>query len=350
MASLNTAQVPAGPFGETVRCVAALGLALTLAGSFGCDRDHLVAIDGPSEPDPGAATNATGGNDAGTFDAGVVQCGKVGSICGENVDCCSELCLGRTCASRPNCGKQGHHCTADGDCCSGVCVLPDGRCQTYAGCLVAGEACSSHADCCSAGCSDPGTGLKSCQALEGCRPTGEVCTRGGANGECCSEICVYDSVSMLSRCRIDTVESCLNVGEICDDTSRICCGQPAVASSDTTLCYLTGMGISRCLGDSPNECREDGSACKIANDCCSHYCLPRSDGLLACEATCATYGAPCRGSRDCCMGLSCSNGTCQTSGTFCRQLGQPCDSMDECCSGTCSMTSLSCVLESPTQQ
>jgi hypothetical protein len=322
-------------------------LLLALA-AVACGRDRLVAIDTRTYEvigTGGSAANASSTHGAaGSLNFGQTsspqppECGRVGSQCSGNESCCSKICFNGVCMPLPTCGNGGDSCNSAVDCCSGVCG-EDGRCPYHSGCLLIGESCETPANCCSAACSDNGTGRRTCQPLDGCRATGEKCTRSGP-GECCSESCVYDTSARFTRCAAAANPTCLGSGEICGTDGRPCCDSSAT-------CYLTGTGVSRCAL-LPQDCPNDGAPCRMASDCCSHFCLPRPDGQLACAPGCATFGAACRGSRDCCMPSACTSstanfGTCQVL-TFCRQLGQPCDNAEECCSGNCSGTSQSCVV------
>jgi len=285
-------------------------LSLLLALAFGgCERDRLSAVtEAPSQVQSlGGSTNTS------TTTPSAKPCLQSGDVC-----------------------QTGDHC------CSGVCGV-DGHCAGLAGCSVIGEKCDSNEQCCSRACADPGTGIKICHGLDGCRPTDELCTAGGDNSECCSKACFLDQLTGVGRCGPDFTRPCLPEGEICEPARPPCCGPNSTVTSPPFTCQVTSIGVSRCAYPSgPNNCGMPGNPCSMNNDCCTiapsdrHYCTP-GRGFLECAASCAPLNAGCRASRDCCTGMRCVDGLCQNSDVSCNQLGQPCTLPAGCCSGNCAV-------------
>jgi hypothetical protein len=80
--------------------------------------------------------------------------------------------------------------------------------------------------------------------------------------------------------------------------------------------------------DQGGACFADGTACRLAADCCSGSC---SHGL--CESTeCKGGGEPCQAFDECCSG-TCTQGQC--TGNHCQAKGQRCYSNDQCCDQNC---------------
>lgn len=367
---------------------------VVLAGSLilSCGRDQLIAVSEAPSTSSGTSTSsdASGGGGASNSDrenggkqnpssgGGATQTsstppstgGHTGTCalneqpCNNPSDCCSENCVNAKCASRPTCSARGSSCNSPTECCSKICT--EGRCLEYTGCGLIGEPCTSSADCCSSACADTGTGERKCQGLDGCRTLGELCTKGGVDGECCSGTCTTDVATGLKRCALGTDASCLHVGELCDgDSGMPCCDdqRPQQDPRDPTpqvqpaICFPTAMGRSRCLAKSPTTCFEQDSPCRLAGECCvpPHYCTPSLSGsnALTCKLENTIeqlVNAPCRASRDCrlgeaCFGIGGTEGVCKTTGLDCRQLGQTCvDAPDSCCSGRCSTDSHTCIV------
>jgi hypothetical protein len=340
--------------------------AMLLVGLFvyvwfgGCSPERIVAVteDGGG---PGGMTNSSASNSGGASsspDAGAsggadtvsssggttATCGTLNGPCAEPQDCCSGICgstpHGKACLMPPTCRKATDPCTVPSDCCSGMCGT-DGHCPDNAGCNLIGEPCNSSGECCSGACSDPGSGSRSCQALDGCRPIGEVCNTGP---ECCSQYCTFDANSGYSHCT--AAPNCASAGELCVDgsTDIRCCSAKAGGMSPADACLETLVGVSRCqfAGAQNGECRGDGSLCKFGAECCGRFCQPDPNGDLRCSGMCLPEHSPtpCLSSRDCCVG-TCVNGACKVYGTTCSQLGQRCSSGPECCSGVCTSSSTS---------
>lgn len=111
-----------------------------------------------------------------------------------------------------------------------------------------------------------------------------------------------------------------NVGEACADTPDC---------RTDLLCFdgeCTPPG--QCPTHAPAACG-DGTCCPQAfNVCCGDgNCYGSAAECRA--ATCADAGGTCRGSGDCCAGLTCQAGTCRTATPICA--GRPCVNSTSCC-------------------
>lgn len=289
--------------------------------------------------------------------------------CASNDECCSGNCSrSGMCTPPQSCLTRGQQCESSSECCSRQCR--DRTCaplQDY--CRIIGEECENHDRCCSKTCADAGNGIKICQALEGCRPLGELCVSGDSQGGCCSGTCeirtsMTGDPGFCSPSRIDAgPDSCVPTGEACAEIPVACCGTPFRSpdspSTEPAQCALGWAGVSRC---DPGGCLASGSACAFAEDCCSGNCSlsPSSSGGLKLNClsgdgtACGKPGSPCRASRDCCVGSACYprgrdddlrsiNGVCKVTGYSCRQLGQPCGPGEACCDGLCQGSPSICV-------
>jgi hypothetical protein len=129
---------------------------------------------------------------------------------------------------------------------------------------------------------------------------------------------------------------CHQLGERCQKTTS-CCGMAAVT------CRPDAAGVSRCQGAATAACEADGQGCAVPAQCCSGFCLPDTQGTLACRASCAPVGAPCAATSDCCAGTcggepgkSVCLPTAETGSgaALCLQPGEPCDlAAARCCAG-----------------
>ena len=243
-------------------------------------------------------------------------------------------------------------CNRPEDCCSGMCNGQTNRCPVVSQfCHIIGETCSPTATCCSGACADSGQGTTRCQALSGCRPENELCHQ---NAECCSGVCTLDRATNVSHCSQPTnTNTCAPAGELCATAATSgtppldCCdSKPGGSGVDTSsLCSITDTGTARCKP--AGQCASNGKACKLPEECCSHYCLPDSNQNLTCAPSCASKGAACQASPDCCTGY-CSNGLCKDSGVPCYQLGVSCQDGTQCCSGNCDGSPATCRVPSTT--
>lgn len=359
----------------------------TLFGLFslalGCDRVQLVAVSERPSSSAGQSSTATagyggdagtaagapsgsggtlatgGGNSAGTGSSIAGTPSAIGGIAGNPLATGGVAGTPSATGGNPaatggtapmGCGSGGDPCDVGSDCCSGACGT-DRLCPIHDGCTLIGERCTSNDACCSKACADPGTGIKVCQAFDGCRPEGEICGVGSRmwSGYCCSGTCLTDMTTQISRCGPNSFANCLLPGEVCD-LSRPCCTRDPF--QPPPICYTSVVGVQRCLNVPPKTCFTEGSPCHVGGECCTrqggrHFCLPGDSNASTCSLSCAPIGARCFASRDCCTSgiqTACVYGTCQPSGVSCRQLGQDCLSASDCCNGVCGGELLSCIL------
>ena len=281
------------------------------------------------------------------------RCANYGEVCTSNPDCCSENCIHGSCGLRVGCRSAGESCTSHSECCYPACDAT-GLCAKGGECQVTGTTCDRNSDCCSGACVDTGanfvgTGIsKLCQAVDGCKPMGELCTKD-SNTECCSGNCKPqdpNATPLVYTC--PGVLGCESGGEVCNPggaapTTIGCCPPPGGVGP---LCATDRSGVPRCRASSnpAGQCAPPGTHCSSAMECCgpSNQCLPDSTGNTFCTAACSHEGEPCRAPSDCCNGadlapLTCDiqNSVCKRTGLFCRELGSPCSVSSDCCSGTC---------------
>lgn len=321
-------------------CLAASLFAALAATS--CERETLVAVTDSSTGGFAASdaqTEAQGGSTS--------SCLNDNESCSSGTDCCSGTCsegVSQVCLPIRPCLGGGESCESPADCCSWVCS--NGTCPTHPGCALVGESCFSNTDCCSGACTNGGDGTLTCQALDGCRPDGEICS----SAECCSGLgdCIFDSTLGNNRCA--PAPGCRPTGELCNtsQSDAPCCNSMSGVNSPDAGCGETSVGVLRCMANPPSPCLQDGSPCQIQEDCCSRHCLPNPNGLVIagstfhCAHSCAHVGASCGASDDCCDNMICVNNVCQRSGKACKQLGVSCAAPAECCSSLCNTATKTC--------
>lgn len=134
---------------------------------------------------------------------------------------------------------------------------------------------------------------------------------------------------------------CVPEGDTCHYTAGTGDGGYACASSSIRAdycgpqtpkflaCQLDRLGIPRCLAygladSGTGECREPGSSCATAADCCNGSpCVPNAGGMLECASTsCIPSSGPCTSTADCCAGITCVIAAGALSGT-CTPLTPP---------------------------
>lgn len=309
----------------------------------------------------GSAQTATGGSSSTS-----TGCTMNDFACDTGATCCSGNCSrSGLCAPPQGCRTRGQPCDSSSECCSRQCR--DRSCEPVLSCHIIGEECLTHDDCCSKTCADPGNGIRTCQALEGCRPFGELCVNGDFPGGCCSGSCKSQTTGGPGFCSENNELglNCLLPGEACGSLALPCCDLP-VRNPDgpspepgSAECTLGWAGVSRCRPD-PGRCNRPYGFCAFADECCSGNCIlsSNSGNGLGCGSgdgtDCAKPGSACRASRDCCVGSACFprgrdddlrsiNGLCKLTGYSCRQLGQPCGPGEPCCDGLCQGSPSLCV-------
>ncbi len=207
-------------------------------------------------------------------------------------------------------------------------------------CLISGEPCQKNADCCTGACANSGTGVLTCQPLDGCLPAGELCS----GSDCCSggPNCVFDPDYGHGRCQL--ANGCRLPGELCQMDSDCCgpkmnMGGPGAPPGE---CNATSTGVSRCVTNSIGPAPTQSGACQFSDQCTGGqalYCLPNpsvqtSGGPAFQCGNCAQEQSPCNGPRDCCGKLTCLNAVCTQSDCG-NQLGATCNQPSDCCSGHC---------------
>ncbi|OGR15056.1 MAG: hypothetical protein A2341_05650, partial [Deltaproteobacteria bacterium RIFOXYB12_FULL_58_9] len=294
------------------------------------------------------------------------MCSIVGAGCALDADCCSNNCVGTTCAlSGGSCRPGGEVCGNDGDCCTNTCVA-DGtgisRCMMYSLCRITGEVCLADTDCCSRKCEPQGSGVSVCETLnyagsdpKACFVVGEYCT---TNPTCCSQACRMAAGEPSNDKRCEFLGGCRMVGDICardtDCCSFACMNTPDGAKRcdyyhGTPGCTVTG--VFPCFNDeNPSEgpgtdsyCKPRGELCGNNGECCEafdgQYCRVAVGGAKRClrgpADPCFVNGEICATADDCCGGLCVQDGCGEFRCGGCQSDGTACDNNCECCSGTC---------------
>ncbi len=343
-----------------------------------------------------------------------VQCVQSGNACTEDVDCCSGDCAGNICvagscsalndacglgccstncqngqcAKATSCVTAGDVCFRNDDCCSTLCSSNDGvtggRCVAPTGapnCGQNGQPCVGATDCCTKVCADPGSGVKVCQAVAGCRVAGDTCN---VDDDCCGGLGTpggtVDCHNTNKKC--DNGGSCRMPGTICGKPMELdgtcvknpdgtcftvpnetnCCFGNKINGNEMT-CRTDEVGVPRCFGGGnigscpagytgeDGCCIAVGEVCQFSDQCCSGApCVPDESGVPRCTVPqCLGLGTDCdpagTGAAACCAGSVCNPTSeityaCQLPGTVpdgggCQANAQVCTSSGQCCSGIC---------------
>jgi hypothetical protein len=261
-------------------------------------------------------------------------CRGLRESCSSEAQCCGFTLGTATCSRQKCCLPSGVLCEKDTDCCAGGCKSSDGvspkTCGGVVACKTVGEACSIDEDCCSSVLCDANTSL----CTEPCRAETSPCER---SDQCCSNSCENGS---CTKCTADG-EFCLKNEDCCNgvcDPVKATCGATG-CRNDENPCTTDGDCCSgfcaegAWICDDQNACTHNGdmnAPCASADECCIGHCnIPGGSDMGLCG--CANGGEDCLDSFNCCSGLACLGGSCQS----CLGGDEDCNRSDECCSGTC---------------
>jgi hypothetical protein len=113
------------------------------------------------------------------------------------------------------------------------------------------------------------------------------------------------------------------------------CKQAGTACTAATECCTLVCDRGTC---GAKQCISDRQACNADSECCGQKCEATSaDAGKSCtplSATCRTAGNSCTANGECCSQV-CRNNICQGQPSFCTQFGDICSSDFECCGGFC---------------
>jgi hypothetical protein len=243
-----------------------------------------------------------------------------------------------------------------GACCSRACAPwgPTGVlvCQPASGCHPVGDLCTADVDCCGSNGLPGGSGkpvtcdmsgggpVGICRNPQGCKPNGDVCKLAtmscNSSCDCCAgncetqDTCHQDNVG-VPRC---SFAQCVNPGASCASSADCCNGVPCVPNPGGTppyVCY-TSSCVPACGKCTNNADCCPGSACEIPAGSTSGTCGPCGgpppppydggapydggtifpDAGYPPDAGCALYGQVCTTASDCCYGIPCTNGRCES--------------------------------------
>jgi len=243
-----------------------------------------------------------------------------------------------------------------GSCCSRSCAPwgPTGVlvCQPATGCHVVGDTCITSNDCCgSAAFADAGLPTSQqpvvcmngiCTLPSGCDPTGDVCkiatTSCNARVDCCTGkgnfagVCKQDNLG-IPRCAL---AQCADAGGACATSADCCNGNPCLPNpggNPPYVCYGSAC-VPSCGPCTTNGDCCPGSSCVLAPGSVTGTCGPcggtTGDGGTTgggdggttgggdggtgggTDGGCTLYGQICTTSSDCCNGVPCTNGRCET--------------------------------------
>ncbi len=256
-------------------------------------------------------------------------CLPEGSACTFAMQCCAMACVEGLCAAAPLCLTNGDACTANAQCCSHRCDVD--RCKHLADCRTAGDDCANDGECCSGSCVDLGGPKKQCELLPLCRVLGELCVD---HLDCCSGHCIL-SPQGVPRCAAapSAPGACMSANDRCQDSADCCSGLCSDVDSTARRCQLS------------SGCRAEGELCSGSGQCCSSQCTADPEGVFRCVSShgCLGLGEPCVGDALCCDP---SPGACREDqrgvrrclgdpAAQCASLGAGCTTTDQCCSGLC---------------
>jgi hypothetical protein len=235
-------------------------------------------------------------------------CRPLGGSCSENDDCCDGQ---RTsCTNGRCCLGEDSTCNASAECCPGSSCR-GGVCRSDV-CLEPGEACPSGSAPC---CAEEGT---TCSGGACCRGIGRPCVQlSGAGDPCCGSETTCGGGDGATCCITDFAGLQSGQGN-CDANEQCCSGY---CHDPRNIC-----------------CRPQGAACDkigpLSFQCCPYLGLTCSGNGTGTCIPCRKRGESCisqSGGNTCCIGLSCENGVCASSG--CSGFGEPCQENSACCPG-----------------
>ncbi len=281
--------------------------------------------------DTGTVSSKRDAHAAKAPDAPAAVCALGGHSCAETA-CCSGSCHDEVCV----CTEATGNCQTGSDCCSGVCA--NGVC---ASCNGLNESCTESANCCGGSCID---------GVCACVPTGNPCTTFDQPGatDCCVGGCYLDDGGAPS------CQACVPLGSACSASNGCCAGAECLSAGDggPSYCYasvgspcgpngLREQCSSGTCTDGTCACATSGAACFLSSDCCASSDAGETgkcvDGVCgSCEAD--GYDA-CTSAADCCGGY-CIESTCASSA--CLSIGAFCESAADCCSGNCDIDTNQC--------
>jgi hypothetical protein len=283
----------------------------------------LFAANGCSCDEPPPLDDGTVGMDATTPESGPgAMCVPNGQPCSgmTGAACCSGVCRNNLCDEPELCLGPGAACTDNLDCCTNSCV--GGVCDQNL-CRGVGYGCTDDAECCSRICGGDGT----CQVVpagpggDSCITLGEACTGTTAGGGCCSTNCQGNTCVRAAGCQAN--------GDICFEHSD-CCGN---------LCSATNGEPGRCIfetGGGGGGCLQGGNPCPNGGtNCCSRVCVDVGAGVPVCQLAggCRLTGEWCVNDDHCCGGGGNPNGTvvCQDAPLGRCDNGQSCNPVGNIC-------------------
>jgi hypothetical protein len=246
--------------------------------------------------------------------------GIAGTICNSCGFCCSRSCApyGPTgvfiCQLPSGCRLNGELCREDIDCCggdpdadlpgagNGDCVIEPGasvgRCGNGNACTPQGDIChykdsacddsstSAPNNCCNylgnkSNCALDDVFVPRCDALPGCRESGEACS---SSTDCCDgRPCIRDEDGHL----VCAASECIPQGGVCTATADCCVGTECliVPGAGSGTCGITdnppGAGGSTGAGGAPSGgssgCAEYGQMCGDGVTCCNSDVVPCDD-------------------------------------------------------------------------
>jgi hypothetical protein len=237
--------------------------------------DDISVDGGPTED-----TRDTSMDLPGAVDGPTTGCLGFGLPCSYAGACCSLACLPgppgmpSTCGSNPICAVAGQSCGNNADCCSDLCVSAICIGVTSGKCLPAGESCSGDSDCCGSKCgSVDGGATTRCAPLGTCKVLGEICR---TQLDCCSGAWALDDRN-VQVCV--AAPPCGLGGNTCRGQMGDRCGQDAECC--TGRCSIGDEGVSRC--SSAAACGVECELCDQGPECCSGRCMGDESGYRRCE-------------------------------------------------------------------
>ena len=179
-----------------------------------------------------------------------------------------------------------------------------------------------------------------CRLPMGCKPNGDVCKLQtmscNSSCDCCAGIC-----ETQDTCKQDNVGvprcadlQCVGAGSSCASSADCCNGAPCVPNPGGSPPYVCSPNscVPACGACTNNADCCPGSACEVAQGSTNGTCgpcggsspdggtpPPYDGGIIGDggytpppDGGCALYGQVCATASDCCYGLPCTNGRCES--------------------------------------